>query len=150
DSDGDGLKDAAEDRDLDMVVDPGETDRLRADTDGDGINDGQEVANGTNPLDPNDPPPATSCGRATAIPAAGGTFNGTTTGTGTLSGSCAVSAPAPETVFSWTPTTSGVALVETCSKTSTGYDTVLYVRSGSCDTGAQIACSDDVTGCYTS
>ena len=153
DSDGDGLKDAAEDRDLDMVVDPGETDRNRFDTDGDGIGDGQEVANGTNPLDPKDPPPPpapTACGAATALPAGGGTFTGTTSGTGTMSGTCAVSATAPETVFSWTPTTSGIAVIETCSKTSTGYDTVLYVRSGDCETGTQVACSDDVTGCSTS
>ena len=90
DSDGDELLDAAEDRDLDMVTDATETDRRRADTDGDLIDDGSEVANGTDPLDPNDPPPATTaCGAAISIPAGGGTFTGATSGTSSLGGTCA-------------------------------------------------------------
>ena len=151
DSDGDGLTDATEDRDLDTIVDAGETDRNLFDTDGDGIGDGQEVANGTNPLDPADPPPAVpACGSLITIPAAGGTVTGSTTGSGTLAGSCAVSTTAPERVYRWIPAVSGMATVETCSTTSTGYDTVLYVRSGSCGSGTEITCSDDVAGCYTS
>lgn len=79
DSDGDGLEDAAEDRNLDGVVTAGETDRHNADTDGDGLSDGAEVAAGTDPLDRNDPgmvvpptvtptPPRTATPMPTATP----------------------------------------------------------------------------------
>ncbi len=56
DSDGDGLTDAQEDRNLNLVRDAGETDRLIADTDGDGVSDGAEVSAGTDPLNPNSRP----------------------------------------------------------------------------------------------
>lgn len=53
DTDGDGLTDADEDKDLDRVVDPGETDPGNADSDADGVTDGAEVStDGTDPLDP--------------------------------------------------------------------------------------------------
>ncbi|RMD85128.1 MAG: hypothetical protein D6815_02570, partial [Candidatus Dadabacteria bacterium] len=52
DSDGDGLTDAQEDKNLNQVVDPGETDPSAADTDGDGIEDGAEINAGTDPTDP--------------------------------------------------------------------------------------------------
>ncbi len=58
DSDHDGLVDAEEDRNLNLRVDPGETDRLVADTDGDEVPDGLEREFGSNPLDANSP----SCG----------------------------------------------------------------------------------------
>ncbi len=51
DSDGDGLTDAEEDVNLNGIRDPGETDRLVADTDGDSIPDGLERERGTDPLD---------------------------------------------------------------------------------------------------
>ncbi|RMD84813.1 MAG: hypothetical protein D6815_03375, partial [Candidatus Dadabacteria bacterium] len=47
DSDDDGLVDAEEDRDLDLVVDAGETDPNNPDSDGDGVADGAEVQAGT-------------------------------------------------------------------------------------------------------
>jgi cysteine-rich repeat protein len=51
DSDGDGLKDAVEDKNLNGQVDAGETDPKKADTDGDGLSDGDEVNKyGTDPL----------------------------------------------------------------------------------------------------
>jgi hypothetical protein len=47
DSDGDGLTDAQEDRNLNRVVDPGETDPHNPDTDGDGVGDLQDWCQGT-------------------------------------------------------------------------------------------------------
>jgi hypothetical protein len=44
----------------------------------------------------------------------------------------------------------GAAQVSTCSGSGTSYDTVVYVRSGSCTAGAEVACNDDATGCFTS
>ncbi len=49
DTDGDGLSDGDE-------VNTHETDPINPDTDGDGFNDGLEIEEGTNPLDPEDPP----------------------------------------------------------------------------------------------
>jgi hypothetical protein len=52
DSDGDGLADAEEDRNLDGVVDAGETDPFDDDSDDDGWSDGDEVLRyGSDPLD---------------------------------------------------------------------------------------------------
>jgi len=55
DSDHDGLTDAQEDRNLNMIVDPGETDPHNPDTDGDGVPDGIEVGYGSDPLTPGSP-----------------------------------------------------------------------------------------------
>jgi hypothetical protein len=55
DSDGDGLTDAEEDTNLNGVRDPGETDRLLADSDGDLVPDGVERERGTDPLDATSP-----------------------------------------------------------------------------------------------
>lgn len=68
DTDGDGLTDAAEDVNLNHVVDPGETDPTKWDTDGDGISDGAERLAGSNPLDPYDPPGAAPLPTATPLP----------------------------------------------------------------------------------
>jgi len=54
DSDNDGLTDCVEDANYNGTVDTGETDLHNPDTDGDGVNDGTEIAQGKNPLDPND------------------------------------------------------------------------------------------------
>jgi RHS repeat-associated protein len=51
DSDGDGVEDYIEDKNGNGVADNGETDLARADTDFDGRTDGQELADGTSPLD---------------------------------------------------------------------------------------------------
>jgi hypothetical protein len=58
DSDGDGLLDAVEDKNLDGVLDPGETSRTKADTDGDGVSDLIEVAAHTDPQSAADNPAA--------------------------------------------------------------------------------------------
>src|SRR5262249_18090593 len=47
DSDGDGLSDAAEDRNLNRIVDAGETDALNPDTDGDRVRDGADLCPST-------------------------------------------------------------------------------------------------------
>ncbi len=88
--------------------------------------------------------PTPPCTIPTVIPAAGGTFNGMTIGTSTLMGSCGSGATGPERVFQWTPAFTGTAQIETCGG-GTSYDTVLYMRQGSCTAGAEVAggCNDD-------
>ncbi|MGQ0835028.1 MAG: lysyl oxidase family protein [Gammaproteobacteria bacterium] len=89
--------------------------------------------------------PGDACGSATVIPPAGGVFTGTTIGASTQSGSCGRTGGSPEKVFQWTPARSGRATIQTCGS-STTYDSVLYLRSGTC-TGSQLACNDDTPGC---
>jgi len=87
---------------------------------------------------------AAACAGPTPIPAAGGTFSGTTSGTSTQAGSCGSSGTSPEQVFQWTPLASGTATIQTCGA-GTSFDTVLYLRSGSCASGPEVAagCNDD-------
>ncbi len=87
---------------------------------------------------------AGSCSSPTVLPAQGGTFGGTTSGTSALAGSCGSSGTAPEQVFQWTPTVSGTATIQTCGA-GTSFDTVLYMRSGACASGPEVAagCNDD-------
>src|SRR6266481_1384770 len=72
---------------------------------------------------------AGSCSSPTVLPAQGGTFGGTTSGTSVLAGSCG---------------SSGTAPVQTCGAGTT-FDTVLYMRSGPCASGPELAagCNDD-------
>src|SRR5207244_4250231 len=117
--------------------------------------DGYAGAQGTFSLTvtpPEDPVPTTTttlpgggaCSSPTAIPAPGGTFSGTTSGTSALAGSCGRSGESPERVFQWTPTVSGTATIQTCGA-GTSFDTVLYLRSGVCASGPEVAagCNDD-------
>src|SRR5262249_33224350 len=92
--------------------------------------------------------PGGACLSPTVVPAQGGTFAGTTSGASTLSSCAAATGGAPEAVFKWTPALSGTASVDTCSA-GTHFDTVVYVWSGSCGAGTQVACNDDTTGCGT-
>src|SRR5207247_1480632 len=86
--------------------------------------------------------PGSACSRATVIPAAGGTFTGTASGTSSLAGTCGSSGSSPEQAFPWTPAVSGPATIETCGSGTT-YDSVLYLRAASCATGAEVQCNDD-------
>src|SRR5437016_7551670 len=96
---------------------------------------------------------AGSCSSPTVLPAQGGTFSGATSGTNALAGSCGASGTAPEQVFQWTPAVSGTATIQTCGA-GTNFDTVLYMRSGTCASGPEVAagCNDDAclnaTGLY--
>src|SRR5436309_681390 len=84
------------------------------------------------------------CTSPPVIPAQGGTFSGTTSGTSSLAGSCGSSGTSPEQVFQWTPAVSGTATIQTCGAGTT-FDTVLYLRSGTCAGGPETAagCNDD-------
>jgi len=84
------------------------------------------------------------CTSPTVIPAQGGTFSGTTSGTSALAGSCGSSGISPEQVFQWTPAVSGTATIQTCGA-ATNFDTVLYLRTGTCAGGPEVAagCNDD-------
>ncbi|MCC6847328.1 MAG: phytase [Deltaproteobacteria bacterium] len=92
-------------------------------------------------------PEPLGCGAVT-LPAAGGSFVGTTSGAGTLAGSCGTTGPSPELVYAWTPAASGSATIATCGG-GTLYDSVVYVRSGECVAGVEVGCNDDTTGCGT-
>src|SRR5438093_1031715 len=93
---------------------------------------------------PHVPAHARSCSSPPVLPAQGGTFGGTTSGTSALAGSCGSSGTAPEQVFQWTPAVSGTATIQTCGAGTT-FDTVLYLRSGACAGGPEVAagCNDD-------
>src|SRR5204862_3268537 len=68
--------------------------------------------------------------------------------TGCFASTVSATAAAPEMVFKWTPALSGVATIDTCGPSgSTEYDTVLYLRTGDCNTGTQVACNDDACVC---
>lgn len=54
DTDGDGIPDTQEDINNNGIPDPGETDPLKADTDGGGESDNAEITGKRNPLDPKD------------------------------------------------------------------------------------------------
>src|SRR5262245_34119510 len=87
------------------------------------------------------------CQAVATLPSGGGTFVGTTSGGGTLQGSCGTSLQGPERVYQWTAASSGTATFHTCSGFTT-YDSVLYLRSSSC-TGQELTCNDDAP-CATS
>ncbi|MCK6554629.1 hypothetical protein L6Q96_08640, partial [Candidatus Binatia bacterium] len=85
-----------------------------------------------------------TCGAATIIPPEGGVVAGTTAGgSSAFGGSCGGAVFAPERVFQWTPTVSHDASISLCgSPFATNFDSVLYVREGTC-VGPELACNDD-------
>jgi hypothetical protein len=88
----------------------------------------------------------TSNGTATRI-TAGGTFSGSTSGTGRVSG-CVYDSGAPENLYYFTlcPATTRTVTASTCSGAS--WDTGLYLRSGGATT--DLACADDSCGVQSS
>jgi hypothetical protein len=83
-----------------------------------------------------------TCGSPFFVPAGGGTFTGTTSGSSSQTGTCGTTGNAPERVYQWTPATSGPATIQTCGS-GTNYDSVLYVRTATCSNGGQLGCNDD-------
>jgi hypothetical protein len=81
------------------------------------------------------------CPIPTVIPAAGGSFPGTTVGGTSILMACGSSA-SPERTFEWTPATSGTATISTCGSS---FDTVLSIRQGGC-AAAVLDCDDDTCG----
>jgi hypothetical protein len=75
-------------------------------------------------------------------------MTGVTSGASTLAGTCATSSNSAEQVFQWTPSRSGTATIATCGS-ATAFDTVVYLRRDDCQSGTQLACNDDATGCTT-
>ena len=93
-----------------------------------------------------DATPGAACNDAVVVPAAGGFLSGMTLGVGsTLSGSCAPTSGSPEQVFQWTPDVTGIAKINTVASS---FDTVLYMRSDACVSGAEVTggCNDDSNG----
>ncbi|MDH3623526.1 MAG: PQQ-dependent sugar dehydrogenase [Myxococcales bacterium] len=88
----------------------------------------------------------TSCEGLADLPPEGGVFFGSIAGSSFLTGSCGSTGNTPERVYRWVPEVSGLVTIETCGP-ETDYDTALYVRSDSCETGSEIDCNDDTTGC---
>ena len=77
------------------------------------------------------PTPIAGCGVADIIPPLGGTLIGATLGASAQAGTCGSTGTSPETVYQWTPATSGTATLQTCGLL-TLFDSVLYVRGDSC------------------
>jgi hypothetical protein len=107
--------------------------------------DGYGGAQGSFTLNVTPVPPPGSCETPRELDPRGETVTGTTSGTGTLQGSCGSSLASPERVFRFVAPASGWASASTCGS---GFDTVVYVRAGSC-AGAEVsgACNDDDAAC---
>ena len=107
------------------------------------IVDGYGHASGTFELQVT-PPGRGDCADPSTFP--GGWIMGTTAGASSAqAGSCG-GGGAPERVFEWIPDVSGTATLSTCSmfgNFSTDYDTLIYVREGTCEGGSELACDDD-------
>ena len=82
-------------------------------------------------------PPMTA--RNASASAAGGRFQGTMNGSSTVSATCGGSynSGGVDRIFRWTPTRSGTA---TARLSGDFWPATLYVRSGSCTSGTQVAC----------
>jgi hypothetical protein len=132
---------------LDVTGLPGGTYTLR--TTADPFNTIAELDDGNNVQSVQVTLPTSACASPTVLLPGGGSVTGTTAGASTLVGTCAATGTSPEKVYSWTPSTSGTAILDTCDASATAFDTVLYVRGASCKAGTELACNNDTTGCNT-
>src|SRR6266481_263782 len=111
---------------------------------------GLEVIPGATPTStPTPMPTPDACNSQTVVGGCGGCFTGSIAATGsTADSTCGNTFVSSEQVFQWTPLVSGMATIDTrggagtCGA-ATNFDSVLYVRTGNCDTGTELACNDD-------
>jgi hypothetical protein len=83
------------------------------------------------------------------LPAASGTVTGTTTGKANLSvASCESNTNQPDVGHFFLSCPGFTYTVDASTCTGTTFDSVLYIRTGTA-TSADVACSDDVSGCGT-
>src|SRR5262249_26502851 len=92
-------------------------------------------------------PAGGTCARPIVLAPEGETRFGRTGGASPPAGTCAATDASGERVYQWTPAASGTATFQTCGPASTTFDTVLYVRTGSCMGPSDLACNDDTAGC---
>ena len=84
-----------------------------------------------------------------ALPSTSGTVTGTTTGkTNHSIAGCEANSAQPDVGYFFLSCPSATLTVSANTCTGTAFDTVLYMRSGAAST-ADVACSDDVSGCGT-
>src|SRR5213594_2458356 len=70
---------------------------------------------------------AQTCASPLSIPAGGGAFTGTTSGASAITLSCAsATSTSPEHVYTWTPSASGTAVIQTCGS---NFDTVVAAET---------------------
>lgn len=86
--------------------------------------------------------PGICSGTIISVPTGGGVFAGSTSGVSAQHGRCAYTKAAPESIYEWTPSSSGTATVKTCGGI-TNFNTAIYVRERFCRVGEQVACNDD-------
>jgi hypothetical protein len=87
-----------------------------------------------------------TCACPLTVASSGGTYSGSTTTMVNDYGAFCRTAPGPDVVYTWTPTSSGTVQIDTIGS---GFDTVLQVYTGGC-AGTSVACDDDAGGSFTS
>jgi len=150
DDDADALVDLFEDPGCADAADPSETDVVPApacangaDDDGDALADYPADPGCTIPGDDDELELCPGGVVPADLGAAGGADDGFTSGGSVSEGSCG-GASSPEAVYYLDPP--GPVSALTVTTAGSLYDTVLYLRSGACGAGAEIACADDGAG----
>ncbi|MBI5489312.1 MAG: hypothetical protein HY905_18405 [Deltaproteobacteria bacterium] len=85
-----------------------------------------------------------TCADAIVIAPGTTTISGDTSTMAADYGGVCVTAPGPEMVYRFTPTTTVTVTFSTCG--GAAYDTVLYAWAGTCGSGSTVACADDSCG----